>query len=162
MFLTRDATLTLVPKSEKDKEIKELTDKISELEASLKEVTKPYTEIAAQLRQFQGVVQKYFRIIDLYQKHGVLAVDVILPEVKDRISKEIIRILFDHPGYNITQIAEELRARTGTSSRRIVREKLSYLVRLGFVSESVGKKAKVYKVSDQVVKKWSEVLGLSK
>ncbi len=139
-----------------------MTDKISQLEASLKEVTKPYSEIASQLRQFQGVVQKYFRLIDLYQKHGVLAVDVILPEVKDRISKEIIRILFDHPGYNITQIAEELRSRTGSSSRRIVREKLAQLVELGYVGESVGKKAKEYKVSEQVVKKWSEVLGLSK
>ncbi len=151
-----------MPKSEKDKEIKELTEKISELEASLKEMAKPYAEIATQIGQFQAIVQKYFRLIDLYQKHGMLAVDVILPDLKDRISKEIIRILFDHPGYNISQITDELRARTGSSSRRIVREKLSQLVSLGYVSETTGKKAKVYKVSDQVVKKWSEVLGLSK
>ena len=149
-------------KEKKDKEIEELTEKIAQLESSLKDVSKPYAELVVQINQFQGIVQKYFRLLDLYQKHGVISVDVILPDVKDRISREIMRILFDHPDSNITEIANELRSRTGSSSRRIVREKLANLVLLGHVVETPGKKARTYRVSEQVIKKWSEVLGLSK
>jgi DNA-binding transcriptional ArsR family regulator len=147
---------------DKDRKIEELTERISSLEESLREVTKPYAQLVEQLGQFQGVVQKYFRLLDLYQRHGVISVDVILPQVKDPMSKEIMRILMDRPGLNITQVTEELRARTGSSSRRIVRERLNSLVRDGMLNEEKGKKASAYSVSEQVISKWSEVLGLSK
>jgi len=149
-------------KDEKDRKIEELTERISSLEASLREVTRPYTQLVEQLGQFQGVVQKYFRLLDLYQKHGAISVDVILPQVKDPMSREIMRILMDRPGLNITQVADELRARTGSSSRRIVRERLGSLSKEGLVTEEKGKKSSCYRVSEQVISKWSQVLGLSK
>jgi DNA-binding transcriptional ArsR family regulator len=151
-----------LPDEEKDKKIEELTDRISSLEDALRDVTRPYAQLVEQLGQFQGIVQKYFRLLDLYQKHGVISVDVILPQVKDPMSREIMRILMDKPGLNITQVAEELRTRTGSSSRRIVRERLSSLVKEGLLIEEKGRKISTYRVSDQVIEKWSQVLGLSK
>ncbi len=147
---------------EKDRKIEELTERIASLESSLREVTRPYSQLVEQLGQFQGIVQKYFRLLDLYQRHGVIAVDVILPELKDPMSREIMRILMDRPGLNISQISEELRTRTGSSSRRIVRERLEEMVRQDLLAEEKGSKAKTFRVSARVVEKWSEVLGLNK
>lgn len=147
---------------EKDRKIEELTERIASLESSLREVTRPYSQLVEQLGQFQGIVQKYFRLLDLYQRHGVIAVDVILPELKDPMSREIMRILMDRPGLNISQISEELRTRTGSSSRRIVRERLEEMVRQDLLAEEKGSKAKTFTVSARVVEKWSEVLGLNK
>lgn len=147
---------------DKDRKIEELSERIASLESSLREVTKPYSQLVEQLGQFQGIVQKYFRLLDLYQRHGVIAVDVILPELKDPMSREIMRILIDRPGLNISQISEELRTRTGSSSRRIVRERLEEMVRQDLLAEEKGSKAKTFAVSARVVEKWSEVLGLNK
>lgn len=147
---------------DKDRKIEELTERIASLESSLREVTRPYSQLVEQLGQFQGIVQKYFRLLDLYQRHGVIAVDVILPELKDPMSREIMRILMDRPGLNISQISEELRTRTGSSSRRIVRERLEEMVRQDLLAEEEGSKAKTFTVSARVVEKWSEVLGLNK
>jgi len=147
---------------EKDRKIEELTERIASLESSLREVTRPYSQLVEQLGQFQGIVQKYFRLLDLYQRHGVIAVDVILPELKDPMSREIMRILMDRPGLNISQISEELRTRTGSSSRRIVRERLEEMVRQDLLAEEKGSKAKTFRVSARVGEKWSEVLGLNK
>ncbi|HOL08218.1 MAG TPA: hypothetical protein PKX44_08075, partial [Methanomassiliicoccaceae archaeon] len=85
-----------------------------------------------------------------------------LPQVKDPMSREIIRILMDRPGMNISQVTEELRARTGSSSRRIVRGRLENLVKAGLLVESRGRREKTFRISDDVIKKWSDVLGLSK
>jgi hypothetical protein len=73
-----------------------------------------------------------------------------------------MRILMDRPGLNITLISDELRSRTGSSSRRIVRERLNELVGHDLLMEEIGAKAKTYKVSESVITKWSEVLGLNK
>jgi DNA-binding transcriptional ArsR family regulator len=147
---------------EQSKKLEELTKRISELEESLHEVSKPYAELVAQLSMFQNTVQRYFKLMDLYQKFGVVSVDTILPEVKDPISKEILRILLDKPGLNISEITEELKARRGSSSRRIVRDKLGQLLESKLVVERPGKKEREYEISEEVVRKWSQVLGLSK
>ncbi|MDD1769077.1 MAG: hypothetical protein LUQ55_03740, partial [Methanomassiliicoccales archaeon] len=111
-------------KEDQGKKIEELSRRIGDLEGSLRDVTRPYSELVGQLAQFQDIVQKYFRLLDLYQKHGAISIDVILPEVKDPISKEIMRVLMDRPGMNISQITEELRSRKGSASRRIVSARL--------------------------------------
>ncbi|MBI0582887.1 MAG: hypothetical protein ISF22_01525 [Methanomassiliicoccus sp.] len=143
-----------------DRRIEELSDRIASLEAAMREATRPYAQLVEQLAQFQGVVSKYFRLLDLYQKHGVISVDVILPEVKDTMSREIMRIVMDRPGLNISQISEELRTRTGRSSRRIVKARLERLVEQGMLVKNGGARSTSFRVSDRVVNKWSEVLGL--
>lgn len=144
------------------KRIQELTQRIEELEETIRQVTQPYSELARQLSMFQDTVQKYFRLMDLYQKHGVVSIDTILPQLKDPISKDIMRILLDKPGLNISEITEELRARRGSSSRRIVRERLGELLEQKLVVERADRKEKTYEISEEVVRKWSQVLGLSK
>jgi DNA-binding transcriptional ArsR family regulator len=142
--------------------IEELTKKVEQLESTLRDVAKPYAELVAQLAQFQETVQKYFRLMDLYQRYGSVSIESILPEVKDPISKEIVKVLLDKPGLNISEITEELRNRRGSSSRRIVRDRLSELVSKQVLVERTGPKEKVYELTELVVKKWSQVLGLSK
>jgi DNA-binding transcriptional ArsR family regulator len=151
-----------VADSEEAKRIEELSERIEELESTLRKVAEPYSELVRQLSMFQDTVQKYFRLMDLYQKHGVVSIDTILPQVKDPISKEIMRILLDKPGLNISEVTEELRARRGSSSRRIVRDRLVELVAEGLVKEKSDRKEKTYEISEEVVRKWSQVLGLSK
>lgn len=147
---------------DRDRRIDELSERIANLEAALRQVTRPYIELVDQLGQFQRIVQKYFRLLDLYQRHGIIAIDVILPQLRDPISKEIMRILLELPGQNISQVAEELRVRTGSSSRRIVRGRLDELVKEGLIVEERGKKSSSFRVSETVIKKWTEVIGLTK
>jgi hypothetical protein len=63
---------------------------------------------------------------------------------------------------NISQITEDIRKRKGSASRRIVSARLDSLVDKGVLVVETGKKSKSYKISESVVKKWSQVLGLSK
>lgn len=151
-----------VAEEDQAKRIEELIKRITELEATINQVAKPYSELVHQLSMFQNTVQKYFRLMDLYQKHGVVSIDIILPEVKDQISKDIMRLLLDKPGMNISEITEALRVSRGSSSRRIVRERLGELLAAKLVAEKTKKMEKTYEISEEVVKKWSQVLGLSK
>ena len=144
------------------KRIEDLTKRIGELEETISKVAQPYSELVKQLSMFQETVQKYFRLMDLYEKHGVVSIDTILPTVKDPISKEIMRILLDRPGLNISEVTEELRKRRGSSSRRIVRDRLGELLAEKLVVEKADRKEKTYEISEDVVKKWSQVLGLTK
>ncbi len=148
--------------TDESKRIEELTERIAQLEDAVRQVSVPYAELVSQLANFQETVGKYFRIMDLYQKFGVVSVETIVPEVKDPISKDILRLLLDRPGLNISQLTDELKARRGSSSRRIVRGKLSELVEQKLVIEEAGRQEKTYQLSEEVVRKWSQVLGLSK
>jgi uncharacterized coiled-coil protein SlyX len=147
---------------DQSKKIEELTTRIAELESAVREVARPYSELVEQLSRFQDTVQKYFRLMDLYQRHGVISIETILPGVKDSIAKDIMRLLLDKPGLNISEITEQLRQRRGSASRRIVRDRLGELLGQGMVVERSGKKEKTYEISEAVVRKWSEVLGLTK
>jgi hypothetical protein len=151
-----------VAEEEKDKKIEELAERIAELEASIRLITKPYADLVERLDQAQGIVNRYFRLLDIYQTHGGISIDTILPQVKDPISKEIVRILLDHPHLNITQLADELKNRLGSSSRRIVRSKLLILIEQDIIIECHEKNVKTYCVSDEVIRRWSQVLGLTK
>ncbi|MHC1681052.1 MAG: hypothetical protein AB9860_07415 [Methanomassiliicoccales archaeon] len=148
--------------TEEAKRIQELTERIAQLEEAIRQVSVPYSQLAAQLATFQDTVGKYFRLMDLYQRYGVVSIDTILPEVKDPISKDILRILLDRPGLNISQLTDELKGRRGSSSRRIVRDKLKELAEMKLVLEEPGRNERSYRLSEEVVKRWSQVLGLTK
>ena len=131
---------------DQSKKIEELTARIAELESAVREVARPYSELVDQLSRFQDTVQKYFRLMDLYQRHGVIPIETILPGVKDPISKDIMRLLLDKPGLNISEITEELRQRRGSASRRIVRDRLGELLEKGMLVERTGKMEKTYNI----------------
>lgn len=59
-------------------------------------------------------------------------------------------------------MTDAVKARRGTASRRIVREKLEALVADGIVSSEGDGKIRTFSVTEAVVEKWSQVLGLAK
>ena len=75
---------------EKDltEEIKELNQRINELEKMLSNLFKPLSDVTKTTRN-------YLRLTALLLDHGGLTPDIILPEVKDHISREIVRVLMD-------------------------------------------------------------------
>lgn len=133
-------------------EVKELNSRIAELEGLISQLQEP-------LRQMQSAAKGYFKFIDLYMKYGGVSPDVIVPDLKDSISKEIVKALFERNGQNISQLTEMVRNKRGSASRRIIRQKLKRLVDVGYVTKKTGKKVAEYYISDELVKKWSKVLG---
>jgi hypothetical protein len=106
---------------ELESQIKALAAKMDDVEESVRTISVPYSQLIDHLERFNKIATSYFRLLDLYQRHGEIAPDVLLPGVKDPISREVVKILFDRDGQNITQISERLRERRGSSSRRASR-----------------------------------------
>lgn len=137
-----------------EKEIKELNKRISELEKMLSKVINP-------LQQVSNTTQKYLKITSLVLEHGGLTPDMILPEIKDYISQQIVRALIDKKEQNISQITELVRSKRGTASRRIIRERLKELEENKIVKKQQKGSIYVYSLTDKVIKKWSQMLGFN-
>jgi DNA-binding transcriptional ArsR family regulator len=135
------------------KQIKELNKRIAELESMM-------AQLVAPVQKMQKSTQNYLRLVDLALKHGGLSPEIRLPEVKDPISKDIVKVLLKKSGMNITQIADALRDERGSASRRIVREKLKALEEMEIVEQGEDKKVPTYKLTEKVLKKWSQLLGI--
>jgi DNA-binding HxlR family transcriptional regulator len=141
---------------EKDlaEEVKELNKRINELEKMLSSIIKP-------LQGVNKVTRNYMKIIGLLLERGGLTPDAILTDVKDSISKDIIRTLLERPEQNISQLTELVRSKRGTASRRIVRERLKELEDKNIVQKRQKGSLYVYTLTEEVVKKWSQMLGFS-
>jgi hypothetical protein len=141
---------------EKDlaKEVKELNKRISELEKMLSNIMNP-------LRDITKTTQNYMRIAGLLLDRGGLTPDMILPEVKDPISRDIIRVLMEKSDQNISQITELVRSKRGTASRRIIRERLIDLEQKDVIQKRQKESRYVYCVTEKVIKKWSQILGFN-
>ncbi len=153
MFFNKLVYLVFVTKDLK-KEVKELNKRISDLEKMLSEVISP-------LRDVGKTTQRYLKITGLILEHGGLTPDLILPELKDQISREIVRVLLDHQDQNISEITELVRSKRGTASRRIIRERLKELENSDIVRKQMKGKLYVYKLTDKVIRKWSQMLGFN-
>lgn len=149
-----------MPDEDVKEQIKSLADKMETLEESVRTVSRPYSQLVEYLERFQKISSSYFRLIDLYQKYGEISPDLLMPGVKDHISREVVKILFERDGQNITQITEKLKERRGSASRRIVRERLKTLREKGIVVEKGSERSKEYWLSEAYVKKWYDLLGL--
>jgi DNA-binding transcriptional ArsR family regulator len=136
-------------------EIKELNKRINELETMLLALMKPLTEA-------QKTTQNYFKLAGLLLDHGGLTPDLILPELKDAISRDIVRVLLDRNEQNISQITELVKTKRGTASRRIIREKLLELEGKNVIQKHQKGSRYVYSLTTEVIKKWTELLGLTK
>jgi len=141
-------------KKDLEKEVKELNKRICQLEKMLSSVLKP-------LREASKTTQNYLKLTGILMEHGGLTPDMILPELKDNISREIVRVLMERTDQNISQITELVRNRRGSASRRIIREKLKNLLEKDIVKKHLKGKTYVYKISDKVIKKWSQMLGFN-
>jgi len=136
------------------KEIKELNKRISELERMLTTLTQP-------LASAQKTTERYLKLTGLLLDHGGLTPEVILPSVKDSISKDIIRVLLEHDAQNVSQITDLVKAKRGTASRRIVRTRLVDLENQGIIHKHQHGSRMVYSLTPDVIKKWTQLLGFS-
>lgn len=143
-------------------DVRELRKQVDALREALAKVAEPYREIAGYMEQLQMITRGYFRLLDLYARHGSVSPDLVVPGLKDDISKAILTALFEKSDRNISQITESVKAKRGTASRRIIRQRLQELVKRGVVVESAASRGHTYRVSEEVAAKWSQVLGLSK
>jgi len=139
---------------EKDlaKEVKELNKRINELEKMLSSIIKP-------LQGASKVTQNYMKIINLLLDKGGLTPDMILTDVKDPISKDIVRTLLERPDQNISQLTELVRSKRGTASRRIIRERLKELEEKNIVQKRQKGSLYSYSLTEEVINKWSQMLG---
>jgi DNA-binding transcriptional ArsR family regulator len=136
-------------------EVKELNKRISDLEKMLSVLMKPFTDI-------RKTTESYMRLAGLLLDHGGLTPDLILPELKDPISKEIVRVLLERPEQNVSQITDLVKSRRGTASRRIIREKLLDLEKKNIIQKQQRRSRSVYSLTAEVIKKWTQLLGLTK
>jgi len=135
-------------------EIQKLNNRISELENMLSQLLRP-------LQQVQNSTSQYFRLVQLALEHGGLSTDLVLPDIKDPISQEIIRALLDRKEQNISEITERVRNKRGTASRRIIRLRLSELREKNIVEKTQKGSLYVYSLTETVLRKWTKLLGLS-
>lgn len=142
-------------------QIRALSEKMESLEDSMKLVAAPYSQLIDYLDRFQKISSSYFRLLELYQRYGEISPDLLVPGVKDSISRDIVKILFERDGQNISQISDKLKERRGTSSRRIVRERLKSLEEKGVVRSKGSSRSKEYWLTEGYVRKWYELLGLA-
>jgi DNA-binding transcriptional ArsR family regulator len=147
---------------EKTTESKELRKEIKELNKRILELEQVITELREPFKQLQSAAKGYYKFIELFTRYGGISPEVVTPNLKDPISKDILIVLVDRNGINTSQITELVRNRRGSASRRIVREKLANLVEAGYVVKKTSKKSVEYYVSEELIKKWSQVLGLNK
>ncbi len=142
-----------VPDEDLAEQVKELNSRIMELERMLSAMIGPFQKV-------QNVTGNYFRLIQLLLEHGGLTPDVLTPDVKDPIARDIVRVLMDRTDQNISEITELVRSRRGTASRRIIRKKLGTLEEKKLVEKKQKASRYVYRLSEEMLKKWSKLLGL--
>ena len=136
-------------------EVKELNKRISDLEKMLSVLMKPFNDI-------RKTTESYMRLAGLLLDHGGLTPDIILPELKDPISKDIVRVLLERPEQNVSQITDLVKSRRGTASRRIIREKLVDLEKKNIIQKQQRGSRTVFSLTAEVIKKWTQLLGLTK
>lgn len=140
------------------KGLKELRDQVEALREAIARVAGPYEEIAGYVEQLRDITRGYFRLLDLYARHGAISPDLVVPGLKDDISRHIVSALFEKGDRNISQLTEAVKAKRGTASRRVVRERLEDLVAQGVVVATPGPKGRTFRVSDDVAAKWTRIL----
>ncbi|MEM0343757.1 MAG: helix-turn-helix transcriptional regulator [Thermoplasmata archaeon] len=146
---------------ELQEQVRELSAKMESLEEALSRVAAPYSQLLEYIERFQKISSSYFRMLGLYQRFGAISPDLLIPGVKDPISRDIVKVLFERDGQNISQITERLKTMRGTSSRRIVRGRLKYLEEIGVVRSRRSAKSKDYWLTEEYIEKWYDLLGLS-
>src|SRR5207249_10856072 len=113
------------------KEIRELRSQIEALRSALSDVTRPYTELMAYVGRLQDVSRRYFRILDLYAKYGKVSPELVIPGLKDDITRHIVVAVFDRPNRNISKITDAVKSKGVHAERRIVRALLDDMDEIG-------------------------------
>lgn len=143
------------------KELQQLTERVAELEGALKRASQPFTDLLDQFEGMRSLATNYFRLLELYQRKGAISPEAVLPDLKDPIAIEIVRVLFDQGGLNVSEITDRLRDRRGSASRTIVRQRLNSMMDEGIVvlengPGGVGQ----YSIAEDITDRWFRLLGL--
>jgi len=144
-----------VEPTELAEELKALNRRIDELESMIRVILKP-------LQQVGHTTASYLRLVSILLEQGGLSPDTLLQNVKDPIEKSIVQVLTKKPDQNISQITEMVRNTRGKASRRIIRKKLLHLEEENIVISDKAGSRSLYRLTDEVINKWSQVLGFSK
>jgi len=144
------------------KDVRELREQIESLRETFSKVARPYAELVGYVEQLQRLSQGYVRILDLVQRYGGVSPGLAVPEVKDDISRHIVAVLLERGDRNVSQVTDAVKERRGTASRRIVRRRLEELARQGLVLVSMDGRNRTFRVSPEVERRWSQVLGFPK
>lgn len=140
---------------------KDLTKEVKELNKRINELEKMISSIITPLQDASKITQNYMKIINLLLNRGGLTPDMILNDVNDSISKDIVRVLLERPDQNISQLTELVRSKRGTASRRIIRDKLRELEEKNIVKKYQKGSLYRYSLTEEVIKKWSQMLGFN-
>jgi DNA-binding transcriptional ArsR family regulator len=149
-----------MPDEDLKKQIKSLSEKMESVEETMSKVSQPYSQLLEYIERFQKISSSYFKMLGLYQRYGAISPDLLIPGVKDSISRDIVKVLFERDGQNISQITDKLKEMRGTSSRRIVRERLKLLEEKGVVKGKGSSRSKDYWLTEEYIEKWYNLIGL--
>src|SRR5437879_12587321 len=105
-------------------DVRELRKQVEALREVLAKVAEPYREIAGYLDELQTIARGYFRLLDLYAKHGAVSPALVIPGLKDDISKHIVTALFEQGARNLTQVTDAGKPKRRPASRRRVRDRI--------------------------------------
>lgn len=140
-----------------------LPAEVVRLREEVERLTGLYRELVGRLGTFTRMEESYLRLVALYARYGVVSPDVLVPSATDPMSKEVLRALALISEGSVQEITERVRELRGRASRRIVRERLERLQRAGAVELRATRGGRaLWRLSEEVVRKWAEVLGLSK
>ena len=114
---------------------KNLADEIKELNKRINELEKMLSMLMQPLRDVGKTASNYLRLTGLLLDHGGLTPDIILPDL--------------------------VRNKRGTASRRIIRKRMQELTEKKIVKKYQKGSIYVYVLSEEVVKKWSQMLGFN-
>ncbi len=144
------------------KDLRELREQVEALREAFSKVARPYSELVGYLDRLKDLSRGYVRLLGLVQRHGGVSPGLAVPGLKDDISRHIVSVLIENPDRNISQITESVKGKRGTASRRIVRQRLEALERDGLVVASRDSRNRTFRVSEEVERRWSQVLGFPK
>ncbi len=144
-------------------EVEALRDQVNDLENMLENLMNMHKNVLERVSVGSEVEERYMKMLSVYKKFGRIS-PAQLTGIEDPISERIVEILFDSGPLNITQITGRLRERKGSGSRHTVRKKLKELEEKGVVKkiESGQKRGKHYELTDKMIDKWAELLGINK
>ncbi|MFW5898472.1 MAG: BlaI/MecI/CopY family transcriptional regulator [Candidatus Saliniplasma sp.] len=143
------------------KEIESLKKQVDTMQGMLKNLMDMHKNVLQKVSMDSDIEKRYLKMLSLYKRYGKISPSV-LPDIKDPISENIVEILLDTKSANITQITERMRHKKGSASRHTVRDRLKKLEEKNVVKRVESGTGKNYTLTDKIIEKWAELLGIKK